>query len=29
VGESTPAADRAPIFDPGDSLDVPSFLRDE
>jgi len=29
TGESAPLATRGPIFDPGDSLDVPSFLRDE
>ena len=29
-GESAPlGGGRAPSFDPGDSLDVPSFLRDE
>jgi len=28
VGESSPGG-RAPEFDAGDSLDVPSFLRDE
>jgi cell division protein FtsZ len=28
VGESTPGV-RTPEFDPGDTLDVPSFLRDE
>ena len=25
----TPLGARGPVFDPGDSLDVPSFLRDE
>jgi cell division protein FtsZ len=28
-GESPPFGHRRPEFDPGDSLDVPSFLRDE
>jgi hypothetical protein len=28
VGEST-SGNRAPEFDAGDALDVPSFLRDE
>jgi cell division protein FtsZ len=29
VGESTTGGNRAPEFDSGDVLDVPSFLRDE
>jgi hypothetical protein len=29
VGESSPLGTRQPEFDTGDSLDVPSFLRDE
>jgi hypothetical protein len=29
VGESTTGGSRAPEFDAGDALDVPSFLRDE
>jgi cell division protein FtsZ len=29
VGESSPLGARQPEFDAGDSLDVPSFLRDE
>ena len=29
VGEAGALGDRTPSFDPGDSLDVPSFLRDE
>ena len=29
VGEGAPLGGRGPEFDPGDSLDVPSFLRDE
>jgi cell division protein FtsZ len=29
AGEGAPLGNRGPEFDPGDSLDVPSFLRDE
>ena len=29
VGETAPLGGRGPEFDVGDSLDVPSFLRDE
>jgi hypothetical protein len=29
AGEPAPLADRAPVFDRGDSLEVPSFLREE
>jgi hypothetical protein len=29
IVEGAPVGDRRPEFDPGDSLDVPSFLRDE
>jgi cell division protein FtsZ len=29
TGEPAPLGGRSPVFDPGDSLDVPSFLRDE
>jgi cell division protein FtsZ len=29
AGEPAPLGGRSPVFDPGDSLDVPSFLRDE
>jgi cell division GTPase FtsZ len=29
VGETPAGGERRPEFDPGDTLDVPSFLRDE
>jgi cell division protein FtsZ len=29
TGEPAPLSGSRPVFDPGDSLDVPSFLRDE